>query len=54
MSREIGPREKALREMREAQFEASKAPAAKPVAALREKIAAVPARKPKAGKKKRR
>jgi len=53
MSREIGPREKALREMREAHHTQAQA-AAKPVAALREKVAAIPARKPVASKKKRR
>lgn len=53
MSKEIGPREKALREMREQQFARSAARPAAKVGALREKVAAIPARKPKAEKKKR-
>lgn len=53
MSKEIGPREKALREMREANFENAKEVVRKYDASrLREKVAAVPVRKPKAAKKK--
>jgi len=53
MSREIGAREKQLREMREANFARAETARRADVAALREKVAAVPARKPKTAKKKR-
>lgn len=54
MTVKIGPKEQALRDARERQFAHAKAIAAKALRdALREKIAAVPARKPKAAKKKR-
>lgn len=53
MSREIGPREKALREMREAHVASVETARKADVASLREKVAAVPVRKPKAVKKKR-
>lgn len=55
MNSKIGPREQALRDMRERQFENAKAIAAKASPeSLREKVAAVPVRKQKAAKKKRR
>lgn len=46
MTQKIGPREQALREMRERQFTDRK-----PVAKLREAVAAIPAKKIKAKKK---
>lgn len=52
MSREIGPREKALREMREATATRVEQERRQALPALREKVAAVPARKPKDAKKK--
>ncbi|HEY6030443.1 MAG TPA: hypothetical protein VIU44_07770 [Gaiellaceae bacterium] len=53
MSQKIGPREQALRDQREARFKAEEIARKTSTDSLREKIAAVPARKPKAAKKKR-
>ncbi len=50
---EIGPRERALREMREANFAASQAKPSKDVGALREKVASIPARKARPEKRKK-
>lgn len=54
MTAKIGPREQQLRALREAQVARAETERKADVAALREKVAAVPARKPKAAKKKRR
>jgi hypothetical protein len=54
MTVKIGPREQALRDQREARFKAEEIARKTSTESLREKIAAVPACKPKVSKKKRR
>lgn len=53
MSQKIGPRELALRKMTEARAESAELARKADLAALRDKVAAVPVRKPKAARKKR-
>lgn len=54
MSREPTPKLDRLRELREANFDRAQRASRVSVGDLRDKIAAVPARKPKSAKKKRR
>lgn len=54
MTVKIGPREQALRDQREARFKAEEIARKTSTELLREQIAAVPARRKKASKKKRR
>lgn len=47
MTQKIGPREQQLRDLREAKFELARTSSRSNVRALREKVAAIPAKKPK-------